>query len=333
MKSLKVTFEEILHAVESSDKKRFALLYVPPAVRSSSSPSPSSHGDGFGAETETEIKDADRSSIEKEIDRMAPLEEANMSMNSALSAGKNQQISAATAHALSMKDKDPSRFLIRATQGHSMMSIDSETLFERLTLGDDDNDADSGLRGEGEQLRTAMEKKMHKKSALPDTVVHGTYYGAWPLILASGGLRPMSRTKVHFATGPKLHEVLQQINPENNASSLPSLVSNRVISGMRSDAEILIYINLEKALAAGCPFYRSENGVVLSEGIDIGGDGQTVIPLEFVDTVIERKERLGVLWDHGTVVQELPAHLMNKTNPKGRRGGGNRGKGDAVRRG
>jgi len=282
------------------------------------------------------IKDADRSSIEKEIDKMTPLEEANMSINSALPAGKNQQISAATAHALSVKDKDSSRFLIRATQGHSMMSIDSETLFERLTLGDDDaaaDDSDSGLKGEGEQIRTAKEKKMHKKSALPDTVVHGTYHGAWPLILASGGLRPMSRTKVHFATGPKLHEVLQQINPENNASSLPSLASNRVISGMRSDAEILIYIDLGKALAAGCPFYRSENGVVLSEGIDIGGDGQTVIPLEFFDTVVERKERLGVLWDHGAVVQELPAHLMNKISPKGRRGGGNKGKGDAVRRG
>jgi 2'-phosphotransferase len=331
LKSLKVTFEEILHAVESSDKKRFALLYVPPAVTSSSSSS--SHGDGFGAEAETVIKDADRSSIEKEIDKMTPLEEANMSMDSALSAGKNQQISAATAHALSVKDKDSSRFLIRATQGHSMMSIDSETLFERLTLGDAAAaaaaaaDGDSGLKGEGEQIRTAKEKKMHKKSALPDTVVHGTYHGAWPLILASGGLRPMSRTKVHFATGPKLHEVLQHINPENNASSLPSLASNRVISGMRSDAEILIYIDLERALAAGCPFYRSENGVVLSEGIDIGGDGQTVIPLEFFDTVVERKERLGVLWDHGTVIQELPAHLMNKINPKGRRGGGNRGKG------
>jgi 2'-phosphotransferase len=47
-------------------------------------------------------------------------------------------------------------------------------------------------------------------------------------------------------------------------------LQNGVISGMRRDAQVLIYIDLKRALAAGCPFWRSENGVILSEGMDTG---------------------------------------------------------------
>jgi 2'-phosphotransferase len=277
------------------------LLYVPP-----SAPAP--------ATTTTSSDDADGSAT-------IALESTEIAMKTA-SSDENQQ--SATAHALSVKDKDPSRFLIRATQGHSITSVDSETFLERLTLSSDD--AKEG----GTEISS---------SDLPDTVVHGTFHGAWPLILASGGLRAMGRTKVHFATGPSLDEVLQQIELERNTSTPVHARGGRaktVISGMRSDAQILIYIDLKKALAAGCPFYRSENGVILSEGIDKQGDtaapSHNVIPLEFFDVVVERKERLGVLWKDGEVVQELPANLADKLNPKGRQGGGNRGRGRGGKR-
>lgn len=259
LKSLKVTFPEILDAVANSDKKRFSLLYVPPA-------------DPADQQQQEAVQTA--SSEEKQEN--------------------------ATAYALSVKDTDPSHFLIRATQGHSMKSVDTTLFLEKLTLDDDEG------------------------PPLPDTVVHGTYHGAWPLILASGGLKSMGRTQVHFATGPSLAEVLPE--GRQGAPTTTTTQKQSVISGMRSDAQILIYIDLKKALAAGCPFYRSENGVILSEGIDVaakeGGDDESaetkekVVPLEFFDVVVERKVGLGILWENGRVVQELPAEFAGKRNPK-----------------
>ncbi|KAL1971097.1 hypothetical protein VTN77DRAFT_48 [Rasamsonia byssochlamydoides] len=270
LKSLKATFPEILDAVANSDKKRFSLLYVPPAAA--------------GQQPRSEGKTQE------------------LAVQTANSEEKQEN---ATAHALSVKDTDPSHFLIRATQGHSMKSVDTTLFLERLTLADPED-----------------------KSAppLPDTVVHGTYHGAWPLILASGGLKSMGRTQVHFATGPSLDEVLPNGRQGPTAKLDPDLTKQSVISGMRSDAQILIYIDLKKALAAGCPFYRSENGVILSEGIDVVGKEnedksdetkQKVVPLEFFDVVVERKVGLGILWENGRVVQELPAELASKKNPKG----------------
>jgi len=37
-------------------------------------------------------------------------------------------------------------------------------------------------------------------------------------------------------------------------------------TGMRATAQILIFIDVQKALDAGIPFHLSENGVVLTEG-------------------------------------------------------------------
>jgi hypothetical protein len=39
---------------------------------------------------------------------------------------------------------------------------------------------------------------------------------------------------------------------------------------MRSSSQILIYINVQKGLAAGLKFYLSSNGVVLTEGNELG---------------------------------------------------------------
>ena len=43
---------------------------------------------------------------------------------------------------------------------------------------------------------------------------------------------------------------------------------NRVISGMRSDCEVAIWLDLEKALQSGVPFFRAKNQVILSPGIN-----------------------------------------------------------------
>jgi 2'-phosphotransferase len=281
IKSLKVTLPEIIHAVASSDKKRFALLHIPSAKATSDTTTSGAH------EGETPVCETEPSSMP-------------MSQVPTTSAGQEN----ATATALTVDDTDPSHFLIRATQGHSIKSVDAAAFLERLTLEDE--------------------------SRLPDTVVHGTYHAVWPAILQSGGLRCMGRNQVHFATGPSLESVLPaHVDGTAHSAMGPSGLSDgRVISGMRRDAQILIYIDIKKAMAAGCPFWRSENGVILSEGVDVeggqeAGDGasQKIIPLEFFDVVVERKCGLGKIWKRGQTIKELPSELLQRGNPKGPRAG------------
>lgn len=76
-------------------------------------------------------------------------------------------------------------------------------------------------------------------------MVHGTYYKWWTSIKRDG-LNHMSRNHIHFAKG--------------------TLDDPQVISGLREGAEILIYIDLPKALADGYKFFESENGVILTSG-------------------------------------------------------------------
>lgn len=97
-------------------------------------------------------------------------------------------------------------------------------------------------------------------------VVHGTTYKAWKNIEDSG-LKTMGRTHIHFARS----------EPGDG---------RRVISGMRNNSQVLIYIDLEKALKSGVKFFLSKNEVILSEG---NKDG--VISPEFFKEVLDRKTR------------------------------------------
>ncbi|KAI0030061.1 KptA family-domain-containing protein [Vararia minispora EC-137] len=78
--------------------------------------------------------------------------------------------------------------------------------------------------------------------------VHGTNMQAWKLI-EQNGLSRMTRNHIHLAQG---------------------VPGDGVISGMRTSAQVLIYIDLQCALDAGLRFYLSDNGVVLTEGDDKG---------------------------------------------------------------
>eukprot|EP00438_Fugacium_kawagutii_P023720 Skav228047 [mRNA] locus=scaffold1188:212826:213635:+ [translate_table: standard] len=88
---------------------------------------------------------------------------------------------------------------------------------------------------------------------LPDCCVHGTYRKHFESIkkkglLAGGRQGQTFRNHVHFSS----------FNPGDK----------RVISGMRYDCEIAIWIDLEKAVRDKVPFYLSANQVLLSPGID-----------------------------------------------------------------
>lgn len=75
--------------------------------------------------------------------------------------------------------------------------------------------------------------------------LHGTTLEAWPKIKKSG-LNRMSRNHIHMAIG------------------LPE--DGNVKSGIRNTSKVIIYIDLSRAIAAGIPFFRSENNVILSPG-------------------------------------------------------------------
>ncbi|EFQ28450.1 Tpt1/KptA family RNA 2'-phosphotransferase [Colletotrichum graminicola M1.001] len=186
---------------------------------------------------------------------------------------------AVTNPSLDEKSTEPSHWLIRANQGHSI-KVDSAGLLTPITL-------DAGN--------------------VPEVVVHGTYFAFWRAIEESGGLARMGRNHVHFATG------------------LPG-DEQGVVSGMRRDAEVLVYVDVERALREeeGMRWWVSENGVVLTEG-----DEEGRVPTRLFREVRARDETsgVGVLWLDGEKVGELPQGLRMRAPPnKGRGGrGGRRG--------
>lgn len=102
------------------------------------------------------------------------------------------------------------------------------------------------------------------------TVVHGTNHKAYGLI-KNEGLNKMTRTHIHFAKG---------------------LLSDQdVISGMRKSADVLIYINVEKAMAAGIKFYLSKNGVILSDGINGTISPEFFAKVDFVQNINHGKTK------------------------------------------
>jgi len=95
------------------------------------------------------------------------------------------------------------------------------------------------------------------------TIIHGTNTKAWKLIENDPkGLSRMKRNHIHFATG--------------------LLGEEGVISGMRHSCNVLIYIDLEKALKDGVKFFKSENGVVLTEGVN----GEGYLPNDYFKKVV-----------------------------------------------
>ncbi|CAB1451073.1 unnamed protein product [Pleuronectes platessa] len=82
-------------------------------------------------------------------------------------------------------------------------------------------------------------------SDYPAEAVHGSYLSKWSSIQQQG-LSRMKRTHIHLATG------------------LPG--EDGVISGMRTNCDLAVFIDVPKALADGIEFFWSENGVLLTAG-------------------------------------------------------------------
>ncbi|EPT28837.1 RNA 2'-phosphotransferase, Tpt1/KptA family protein [Toxoplasma gondii TgCatPRC2] len=142
---------------------------------------------------------------------------------------------------------------IRANQGHSMACIDSEKLLRPVRSVSD--------------LPTcclSTEVTGCDSEELVATVVHGTYWNRWKRI-ETEGLSRMSRNHIHFASGF-------------------STETKGVISGMRATADVLIFLDVKKALDEGLRMFVSSNDVVLSPGNERG-----IIETRFFSKVVDRK--------------------------------------------
>jgi 2'-phosphotransferase len=118
---------------------------------------------------------------------------------------------------------------------------------------------------QGHTLSTVKDSELLVEITDPKDVpvcVHGTYARVLPLILW-GGLSRMARNHIHFAVG------------------LPSTKGD-VISGMRGNCEVAVYLDVPAALQSGIKLYRSENGVLLSPG-DASGSIQPGLLTKVVD--------------------------------------------------
>lgn len=185
----------------------------------------------------------------------------------------------------------PSDYLIRANQGHSI-KVDTDGLLTPIT---------------------------QEAGNIPETVIHGTDEPAWNLILKSGGLRRMGRNHIHFASG--LPAGFKPLAPSTDSAE-DHKESAPVISGMRKNSSILIYIDIEAALAAGIKFFVSENGVILSEGNEQG-----LLPYEFFTRVESRRGNGDVLMSDGKLPDGVVVDMegwekeISERQGKGKRGG------------
>ncbi|KAF2183151.1 hypothetical protein K469DRAFT_711102 [Zopfia rhizophila CBS 207.26] len=183
--------------------------------------------------------------------------------------------------------EDPADFLIRANQGHSI-KLDTEGLLTPIT-----------------------------EDSVPDMVVHGTDEKAWRLILKSGGLRRMARNHIHFASGlPKGFKPMEQTEAGDVVKDAPP-----VISGMRNSSTVLVYLDIQAAMASGIKFYRSENGVILTEGDDKG-----FVPYQFFKRVENRKKGGGVLMKDGVLPDGVEVNFGEWEKEVGAAGGGKGGR-------
>ncbi|KAI0223186.1 tRNA 2'-phosphotransferase 1, partial [Lamellibrachia satsuma] len=98
-------------------------------------------------------------------------------------------------------------------------------------------------------------------------VLHGTYAKKWESIKKQG-LSRMKRNHIHFACG----------EPDDT----------KVTSGMRKSCDLLIYIDLEKAMADNQEFYLSANNVILSPG-----NSEGFIETKYFKHVMQRNQRTG----------------------------------------
>ncbi|KAE9255360.1 hypothetical protein PF004_g609 [Phytophthora fragariae] len=145
---------------------------------------------------------------------------------------------------------------------------------KRFSITTDASGAVKFIRAnQGHTLQLVQDEELLTPLEDPDAIdkcVHGTYLKFWESIWSSG-LSKMQRNHIHFAE----REVMD----------------DEVVSGMRSNCNMLLYVDFPMAVKDGIKFYKSSNNVVLSPGLGDTG-------------VIDRRYFLRAVKRDGTVVYE-----------------------------
>ncbi|CAG5990237.1 unnamed protein product [Menidia menidia] len=122
-------------------------------------------------------------------------------------------------------------------------------------------------QGHSLQVRDlALKPVLSGSPDVPAEAVHGSYLRNWRSIQQQG-LSRMKRTHIHLAPG------------------LPG--EDGVISGMRKNCDLALFIDVPKALADGIEFFWSDNGVLLTAG---DAEGK-LLPKYFIRAVRLRPTR------------------------------------------
>lgn len=128
---------------------------------------------------------------------------------------------------------------IEDKKGHTMFELvgenDGKLLKVRARKSDKSVGGDSG-RDEEVTL---------KKAAEYPVCIHGTYWKAWE-DMKQKGISRLGRNHIHFCSG--------MIGKDGN------------VSGIRPNCEVLVYLDLKKAISDRIKFYRDERGVLWSDG-------------------------------------------------------------------
>lgn len=141
-------------------------------------------------------------------------------------------------------------------------------------------------------------------------VIHGTYLKSWDIIKKQG-LNKMGRNHIHFAAG----------EPGENG----------VISGMRSSCEVIIKLNMEKAIKGGLKFFRSANNVILSPG-----DADGFIRPCYFDSAFQRYPRGKLPFDseikEGPNIPGLSGELVKGKKKKNKKKSKEEREGETVKK-
>uniref|UniRef100_K3WIU9 2'-phosphotransferase n=1 Tax=Globisporangium ultimum (strain ATCC 200006 / CBS 805.95 / DAOM BR144) TaxID=431595 RepID=K3WIU9_GLOUD len=148
---------------------------------------------------------------------------------------------------------------------------------KRFTIATDETGTIKFIRAnQGHSLQLVQDDELLTPLETPDAIdkcIHGTYIKFWESIRETG-LSRMTRNHIHFTT--------------------QEVVEGDVVSGMRTDCNLLLYIDFPLALADGIKFFRSSNNVVLSPGFEDSG-------------MIDRKYFLKAVHRDGTTVYKRDA--------------------------
>ncbi|CAI5727155.1 unnamed protein product [Peronospora destructor] len=145
---------------------------------------------------------------------------------------------------------------------------------KRFTLTTDAMGVDKFIRAnQGHSLQLVQDDELLIPLEAPDSIqkcVHGTSFQLWDRIW-NLGLSKMQRNHIHFAE--------------------KEVMDDEVVSGMRSNCNLFVYVDFPMAVKDGIKFYKSSNNVVLSPGMGKTG-------------IIDKRYFVRAVKRDGTVVYE-----------------------------